>query len=93
MNPAFSYAYTAVGTANVMQFMPLNYPVLGLNQVTAWPVNAPAEAGNVSTVMLCTAEMSANPLCVAIYSGFGVKAGVWAAGQGRRGSRIWSTWA
>lgn len=76
VSPAFAYAYTAVGGPALMQFTPLNYPVLGANQVTAWPVDAPAEAGNVSTVMLCTAEMAANPLCVAIYSGFGVKAGV-----------------
>ena len=32
VNPAFSYAYTAVGTPNLMQFTPLNYPVLGSNR-------------------------------------------------------------
>lgn len=72
----FAYAYTASGSPDFMQFSPLRLSPLGTNHVMSWPQNTQREVGSASTVMLCTADIASNPLCVAIYSGFGVKAAV-----------------
>lgn len=73
---AFSYAYTASGAPDVMQWVPLRLSPLGSNHVMSWPLGAQREVGSASTVMLCTAPIERQPLCVAIHSGFQVKASV-----------------
>ena len=59
-----------------MQWVPLRLSPLGSNHVMSWPLGAQREVGSASTVMLCTAPIERQPLCVAIHSGFQVKASV-----------------
>lgn len=73
LNPAFAYAYTAVGKPQDMVFLPLQDSVTGSNNVNTWQRNFLREVRSTSLVMQCTAELAANPVCVAIYSDFGVK--------------------
>ena len=73
LNQAFAYAYTAVGKPQNMVYLPLQDSVTGSNNVNTWQRNFLREVRSTSLVMQCTAPLASNPLCVAIYSDFGVK--------------------
>ena len=73
LNQAFAFAYTAVGKPQDMVYLPLQDSVTGSNNVNTWQRNFLREVRTTSLVMQCTAELATNPLCVAIYSDFGVK--------------------
>lgn len=73
LNQAFAYAYTAVGKPQNMVYVPLRDSVTGSNNVNTWQRNFQREVRTTSLVMQCTSELANSPLCVAIYSDFGVK--------------------
>lgn len=73
LNQTFAYAYTALGRPQDMVFVPLRDAVTGSNNVMTWQRNFLREVRTTSLVMQCTGELASNPVCVAIYSAFGVK--------------------
>lgn len=73
LNQTFAYAYTALGQPKDMVFVPLRDSLTGSNNVMTWERNFLREVRTTSLVMQCAGELASNPLCVAIYSGFGVK--------------------
>lgn len=74
LQSAFAYAYTAAGTPDTFQYVALRDSLTGSHDVRRWRLNFLREVPSTSLVMLCTEPIAAHPLCVALYSGFGVKA-------------------